>query len=684
MALFSPPMRSSAGSIILVLTTLLADAASAHNGEPAPFPPIARPPPSKAVDVRNIKAPRWSWLHWWEANRERYLTSPSQEGLQAPATQPLDALRDASAKDLMATAIANAHESLAIESAMALGKMHCEPALPVLMALASNSNKPQVRRAAIVAIGLLGSPAAEKELLKVHSDLTQERFAAITATGLLTAASDDALRNARSAIANDTQRQSVEKAGPSSVLLWTLRQYHRADNLTYFRAELRNSASPWVAAEALLGLGGTRDHAAQRLLEDALFGSAGADVRAYENLENLIKSKGTQMTPTPGGAGRVPGGTIIPKSGSGGITIKPGKVPIGNAPPERDRDTDVDERTGGDIRVPPEAIAMAWIRSSAAIALGQLDAPRAGEALLRFLDSDVTRSPELITPVSFAIMSLTAYPTDASRDRLLAILGASEEASRGRNATPKDSPLRGFAALALGLYAKSYNTDQGPADRPGFDKAIMALAERLEDDREEEEVRTACAVALGLTQRTAVLPVFLRLSAKLEQRNRRVDVPVFGFVMLGRAMAGDTHLVEAAGKFLEREDDTTPSGILARRAAVLALGLTRSSTAISVLTKAWHLNHYVNQEVILALRLVGDANAANPVMERLRQSKDDEERAYMAQALGELLAVDRPTTLTRLTTGCNYTVRNDDFRPLQALGNGFLYDYLIASFGDQW
>ena len=164
----------------------------------------------------------------------------------------------------------------------------------------------------------------------------------------------------------------------------------------------------------------------------------------------------------------------------------------------------------------------------------------------------------------------------------------------------------------------------------------------------------------------------------------RVDIPVFGFVLLGRAMVGDTHLIEAAGKFLDRDDDTTPSGILARRAAVLSLGITRSSTAISVLTKAWHLNHYVNQEVILALRLVGGTNAATPVIERLRQSKDDEERAYMAQALGELLAVDRPSSLVRLTANCNYTVRNDDFLPFQTLANGFLYDYLIASFGDQW
>jgi hypothetical protein len=250
---------------------------------------------------------------------------------------------------------------------------------------------------------------------------------------------------------------------------------------------------------------------------------------------------------------------------------------------------------------------------------------------------------------------------------------------------PKDSPLRGFAALALGLYARPYKTDQGPADRPGFDNAAMTLVQRLEDEREEEEVRTACAVALGLTQRTAVLPFFHRATAKLEQRNRKADFPIFGFLLLGRALAGDASLIDPASKFLlDRDDDPTPGGILSRRAAVLGVGVTRGTNAIPVLTKAWHLNHYVNRDVILALRLVGGINAANPVMQRLREAKDDEERAYMAQALGELLAAEQPTTLDRLTAGCNFTVRNNEMLPLQSLAAGFLYDYLIASFGENW
>jgi hypothetical protein len=37
-----------------------------------------------------------------------------------------------------------------------------------------------------------------------------------------------------------------------------------------------------------------------------------------------------------------------------------------------------------------------------------------------------------------------------------------------------------------------------------------------------------------------------------------------------------------------------------------------------------------------------------------------------------------------LTARNNYTVRNDHLLPLQALANEFLYEYLIASFGETW
>ncbi|HEV2294280.1 MAG TPA: HEAT repeat domain-containing protein [Tepidisphaeraceae bacterium] len=651
MALLPLPVRCSIRPLILLLTLLpWPGLVLAHNGEPAPM----------NVHLKHTGAPRWSWLHWWEANRERFFVAPEQDdALQPEAAEQLDALRAEAAGELLKAIEQNARDSLTSEAALALGKLRHEPALPLLKRLAAKGDTVRVRRAALIAIGLIGSDPAEAELGQFSSTRVGERVAALAGIGLLPDLQAATLRRLRSTVTADGSAKSIDKLAPAAVMTWALRHHQKDDNLEYFRGLLGTSESYQVASEALLGLGGTKDHAAQRLLEEVLFGLGATQVRAYEQLEEMNRRK---------------------RGFTGRDALRDTRRrlnPQQPAPRREEMDITFD--------MSEELLPMGYLRSSAAIAMGELNVPRAGESLLSFLREDPVEDPFLVTPMSFAIMSLTAYPTEASRDRLIAILGKQDERGKLVLDVTRDSPLRGFAALALGLYARPYETPQGPADRVKYDWAITTLTERLEDERENEEVRTACAVALGLTQRGSVLPILQRLSAKLEQRSRRNDFPVLGFVLLGRALAGEKNLIEPARRaLLDRPDDPSPAGILSRRAAVLALGVTRSATAVPVLTKAWHLNHYVNKEVILALRLVGGTSAAAPVMERLRQAKDQEERAYMAQALGELLAVERPTPLSRLTVGSNYTVRNEHFLPIQSLANGFLFDYLIASFGEEW
>jgi HEAT repeat protein len=192
-------------------------------------------------------------------------------------------------------------------------------------------------------------------------------------------------------------------------------------------------------------------------------------------------------------------------------------------------------------------------------------------------------------------------------------------------------------------------------------------------------------VALGLSRRTEVLPVLIRSTQKLDLKRRATDELLFGFLLLGRALAGDRNLIEPATGLLVRQgDETSTVGILSRRAGVLALGVMKSGAVVPILTQAWHLNYYVNREVITALKLVGATGTAKPIIDRLRDSKDPKEQAYMAQALGELLAKEQPTRLTRLMAETNFTVRNDPIEPLKELANEFLFAYLIPCFGDTW
>ena len=679
---------------LLVLLWMSQGHARAHNGEIPPPPPR---PPAGVADVKgkSIPPPRWSWLHWWEANREPYLVSPSQSReRQAPDPAQLEALRYDAAKALVAALDAPGRDVVAIESAMALGKLRHTPVLNQLKQLVARGDTIKVRRAALLAIGLLGSEAAENELRAFNGTKLDERTAGLVAIGLLPKVQSVTVRDLQSVLDRNAaviagfrdgapSAESSIVAGTASA--WALRQHVQRDDAGYFRTLVRNSENAWIASEALLALGATKDREAVRTLEETLFGN-GSEVKAFEALENLNQLKRDTIAQGPERK-RKGDQRYDDYLRSHEIYLKRHELYWKNNP-------NVARPTAESARPAPpdvtyeigyEVVCMAWLRTSAAIALGRVNEPRAGSALLSFVKEDVRKNEYLVTPQSFAAISLASHPSDAARDRLIELLGKQDEPGKLHLDAPKDSPIRGFAAISLGLYARPYDTPQGPADRAGYDRAVLTLAERLEDDREEEEVRTACAVALGLSQRTSVLPVFHRLTAKIEQRNRRADSAIYGFLLLGRSMAGDQNLIEPAAKFLlDREDDTTTSGILSRRAAALALGVTRSALAIPVLTKAWHLNHYVNREVIVALRLVGGAGAASPVMDRLRQSKDNEERAYMAHALGELLAVEQPTTLNRLIAGSNFTVRNDNLLPLQSLANGFLFDYLIANIGEDW
>ncbi|HEV2294281.1 MAG TPA: HEAT repeat domain-containing protein [Tepidisphaeraceae bacterium] len=669
------PSPTRATTALLLAAVVMLGAAApvlAHNGEPVPTPrPPKAPLAPQSVGLETILPPRWSWLHWWEANRERYLHSPSQDqALQPPDEAYLKALRDEAAQALLKALENPGRDVVVIEAAIALGKMRQEAALPALKRLAETGDTTTVRRAALTGIGLLGSEAAEKALGQYTGTKVEERVAALAAVGLMPKISDATLHRLRGAVSSDVP-------AIATVVCWSFRQHQRTDDLEFYRGLLKRSDSPWVASEALLGLGRTRDRETVRLLEDTMFATSTQHVRALDELEKLHKNKLSYAARASG------------RQGSYDQQYEQyldqhkrfwGNSP--NAPAPTAKGSTMPAIT---LAIGYEQIRIAWLRASAAIALGEIDHPSAGTSLMRFLKEDPSRDPYIVMPMGFAIMSLASYPSDQSRDRLIPLLGKQDENGKLRLDGPKDSPLRGFAALALGLYAKPYDTPQGPADRPGYDWAIMTLAERLDDEREDEEVRTACAIALGLTQRTSVLPVLHRISTRMQERNRRADSALHGFVLLGRSLAGDTNVVEPAAKFLlDREDDTSASGILSRRAAVLALGVTRSPIVVPVLTKAWHLNHYVNREVIVALRLVGAASAANPVLERLRETKDAAERAYMAQALGELLSREQPSALTRLTAWSNYTVRNENLLPLQTLSNEFLFDYLIKSFGEDW
>ena len=262
------------------------------------------------------------------------------------------------------------------------------------------------------------------------------------------------------------------------------------------------------------------------------------------------------------------------------------------------------------------------------------------------------------------------------------VAGRRGDPRAGGRAVKDDDPARGFAALALGLYARPAATDQGPIDRPGFETAITLLLDRLADRDETVEVRSACAVAVGLTGRTAYVQQLARVTADLKLPDDAIEL---GHVLLARAMLGDRgigHDVTALLGARPPRDET--ANLLARRAAVLSLGLTGSREFVPQLVEAWNEPYFVNREVIYAIGLHGAVGIADTLVDRLKASDNRYERAYMAESLGEMLMPSRPSRLARTLIGRNFTMKDGLLEDERTLANVFLYRYLIPQFESNW
>lgn len=332
------------------------------------------------------------------------------------------------------------------------------------------------------------------------------------------------------------------------------------------------------------------------------------------------------------------------------------------------------------IRVGIERIYLTRLRASAAIALGRIDHPLSRKVLLGALALRDDRYSDLYK--GFAIMSLARIGNEEVLPVLLEYLAPKYRDGKRKTLREVESPLRGFAALALGLYARPQDTPQGPSDRAQYDKVCEVLAERIADLDETLEVRSACAMGLGLTRRTECLRL-----VQVARMNARADEELLiGYTMLGSALLGDRNIIEPAKRFLDagRNKNEDTSGLLGRRAGVLALGLLNTPETIPILVDAWHLDYHVNREVVVAFALCEAYNVTEPLAKLLTDSRNPLEQAFAARCLGEMFSAERPHRLAWFLNGSNYTMKNLRMMPYQVLANEFLYMYLIPCFGAQW
>ena len=656
------------------LTVLLAGLISftlchAHN-TPPPKPPAPKPPaPPPRAHVWWIHPPRWSWLHWWEANRDPYLEVIRQgRGGQKPDQKVIAGFRDQAVAALL-EATASPRWLVRASAALALGRMGEKTALRTLTNMAEKDQSERARAYALISLGLLDSAEAEEVLTRGGRRSGQEREAVLVAIALLSRIDPDTLVGLQDRLAGGPVGEAIMAA-------LAMKNSTDPGNADLFGRILDRTESPWLASEGILALGGlSRSQAkAGRALEKILLASDRTKwPPVWKDLERshgkllglvrLIEAKASQY------------GAAHRRYADRYERWRRENNP--NAPAAAPKARHLRPRV---VTLGFERILQSRLRASAAVALGRIRDPYSSEVLWRALKQPDDKFSDLYK--GFVIMSLGQLGEPAALPVLGNVLRqAKPKLTRRRSSSERDSPLRGYAALALGLYARSVKTPQGPELRPGSAKVCRELAQRLADRRETLEVRSAAALALGLTGRTENLKLLQPAGERVRWSN---DVLV-GYVLLARGMLGDKTIIVPARKFLSVDNDRTDMfGIIARRAAVLGLGVLGSQEAIPVLREAWGLSYYVNREAALAFSLCQAYNVTVPLVELLKDSKSPLEQAFAVRCLGELFTSVRPQRLSRLISGSNYTMKNVPLNRYQSLANDFLFDYLIPAFGEQW
>ncbi len=620
---------------------------------------------------------RWSWVHWWEANRSLYLNPTSQGGAPQSGSQEALASLRAQATAELVSMLRDPDEEPRAAAALALGRLGHTDDFEVVKALgtlAENDPLEYIRARALFAVGMIGGEPSETFLLEYNPPSSRLRASALIGMGLLRKPSNRITTGLYAELSNgDTASRNAA--------WWALSQH--VDKAVLERASglIQDSRSPWLVSGALLAMGRIASETGDRVLS-----LAALEVKSIQTLPvwQLLTRVANDKPKTV--ALVVRGGSVLDARGRQTVDEslrtrwithhkrvfihEPTPIPVGGTAPDYKRLRPV---------IGIEAIYQSRLRSSAAIALaGARDRALAVDALTRLVleqDSDYNTVPKC-----FALISLAEIGSPKSLEVLLQI-ATDKDGRRSKRQKDLESPLRGFAMIGLGLYARSHHSEQGPYDFHGYEHALQMLQERLSDEREKLEARAAAAVALGLSGRTANLKLLISGYEDFDDTNPLLG----GYVLLGRALLGDINVFKPARAVLDREphhDKTTD--LLARRAAVLALGVAGTNEAIPQLVWAWDQPYYVNREVIFALSLCDAPGVAVHLLPRLSGEGNRYERAFMAEAVGRLLNRDTLPPLSAFLIGSNFTVKNGLLDPIRTLENQFMYDYLIPQFREVW
>ncbi|HZZ45000.1 MAG TPA: HEAT repeat domain-containing protein [Tepidisphaeraceae bacterium] len=612
-----------------------------------------------------------SWISYWETNRDAILRQlPRRQAAAAPVADPtLPALREKAITSLLKATHAE-RPALRADAALALGQMRAADAFKPLLALAQKDPDPYVRGISYLSIGLLNTPDAEKALTTAKPQTEFERLAILNGLGMLDHLAEPTFTLLRNLANTDPDPEIARNA------MWVLRIQHRTTDRDTVVALLVPESPHTLVSEALLTLGAISDPRDVDLLSNIA-----SDGRSSTTNDRVVTNAG---------------GAVIPQNRPYGNPANPQGYPVPSA-----------VTNSPTLRAPsPIGARTPGLRVSAAIALAYPDSPRPlAAASVQSRNGLVQNFATYLDQAgpSYGGASIIAFAR-ASADRDILIVRDILDMGTDPTITlvnPR-SPLRGYAALGLGLYIARGGTAKIETHPVGsftttYDQTLPdyidlndTLYQRFVNQRESSELRAACALALGLSGNPANAQRLLQGAAKI---NRGDDL-LLGYTCLALGLLHDPTLLNAATPLVSAGINKldvqtastrgfpssslsrlTPSlfdppalpqtgpatfSILGRRAALLGISLLDDPAHTTpILLGAWPHDAATWQDAARALGWSHAYTAADPLIQLVDLDKQAAPEA--AASLGWLFDPDHPSHLARMVIGNNYHQPQSDW-----------------------
>ena len=231
---------------------------------------------------------------------------------------------------------------------------------------------------------------------------------------------------------------------------------------------------------------------------------------------------------------------------------------------------------------------------------------------------------------------------------------------------------RGYAMVAMGLMLQRLDKNSALGkEQPlrlrsetQLNRAVGLLSQHLErafeDSRERTSVRSAAAIAMGLSGRDDFRKT---LRAEIGELGAN-EVALYGYIVEALAMLDDPNAPELVERYLKQAGQVrNDNDLLARRALASALIFSKytDDQVDTLVQSVWTDNPWAGLALARSAAVKGDGQIIGYLLEQLKGSN----AAAAAISLGDVIDTQTPWRMTRLTENMNYTL---DYRTPVELG----------------